>query len=438
MQLRMPLGALERALMAPVARHEAQHLHQTVAAQAAVLCARLAQTARLPDRKRLAWTCLREFLARNELAFTVGDPDTAGELMERVAAGRVTDAELAEWLEPRLTHISRPPEDALSLFADRPPDPRPLPRLYVACPRTTIANDNDASLLRSWCHIINEAVQDATQGSEDLSAPREWAVACAIPLQRSLPGSRDEQLLGREVFELNSRELWTKVDAMIAIGYRGGSVGVGQELQWAIQQGIPILYVVPPGSRVSRQVEGATHEADISIEPFQGPEHLARIVDRWLVSRRQAVEDGWRRREIHRARVVAAQAAAYAAWAQLPHAERFAACATAQLKPGRVHRLLTDPDALLAASLNEFLALTAAFGLEIGPLREPSKAQRKRLTPKQTDALLEAARENGWGGGVVIDLIEGAEQALALPGVRRMAFERMQDWVRFHDQVNSR
>lgn len=433
-QLALPLGAVERALLAPVGTYEDQLVHGTPATQAAVLFARLAQSDRVPDRMRLAWTCLREFLARNEWELRVDDADALDDLLRRVAAGQAAESVLAAWIEPRLTHVPSSPEDPGSLFADFAQQTQPLPRVVVACPAN--ADERATSLLESWCHIIAQTVAIATQGSDDPALSREWAATCEISLEARRPDGDDA--LGREVFEQSSRALWSRADALILIDDWGGSVGGGQALAWAIQQGIPILCVVPHGLRVSPQIEGAKHEADISIGPFSKPDELERIVERWLASRRHAIEDGWRRREIHRGRVAAARAAAYAAWAQLDHTARFAAAATAQLKPARVHRLLTDPDALLAASLNEFLRLMSALGLEIGPVRETPAAARKRLTPKQADALLQATRENVWDGRVVIDLIERAEQTLALPGVRRIPFERMQDWVRFHDQIHDR
>jgi prophage maintenance system killer protein len=433
-QRRMRLGAAERALLAPVAGHEQRPRYPTLCAQAAALCTRLAQTPPLPDaRKPLAWLALRAFLARNGWELEVDDADAVGRTLDRVVAGNTSEEELAAWLEERLGRVPGAHDDPPTAPEEAPAE-RPLPQLYVACVLTATAEDKEAmNNLRSWCHNVERAVDEATRGgSDEPGLEREWRVECDIPLRRTRPGSPHTP---QQVFERNSRALWSEADAMIAIGYRGGSSGVGQELEWAIRQGIPILYLVPDGDTVSRQVEGARHQADITIEPFDEPEELARIVEGWIVSRRRVIEDGWRRREIHRSRVVAAQAMARAALAQLDHAARFEVCAIAQLKPGRVHRLLTDPDALLAASLGEYLRLTAALGLEIGSPREAPAVPRQRLTPDQMDRLLDAAREQAWGGGVVQELIDRAERELALPGVRRFDFERMQGWVRFHEQI---
>jgi len=64
-----------------------------------VLCVRLARNHPLPDgNKRVAYLATLEFLARNHIEWA---PPSVGETVtttERVAAGEISERELADWL----------------------------------------------------------------------------------------------------------------------------------------------------------------------------------------------------------------------------------------------------------------------------------------------------------------------------------------------------
>ena len=67
--------------------------------KAAVLCVRLARNHPLPDgNKRVAYLATLEFLARNHLEWTPPSVDETVARMEGVAAGDVSERELADWL----------------------------------------------------------------------------------------------------------------------------------------------------------------------------------------------------------------------------------------------------------------------------------------------------------------------------------------------------
>jgi hypothetical protein len=331
--------------------------------------------------------------------------------------------------------VTRHDDQAPRLFAG---DDEYWPQVYIACSLTAIADDVEAQqLLKSWCHIVREAINTETAGGDVLGESRAWTVRCDAPIDRSAPW-KDADATGEDIYRRNSRALWTDNDAIIVLGFRGGSIGVGQELEWAIQQGIPALYLQPPGNAVSRQVLGAAAEADIAIEAFEEPRELDGIVRRWLSRRRRVIEDGPRLRAMTRERLLLAQAWMVETWRRLDIDERIEVCATARLKPARVNRLLLEPDALAAASTGVLLRLTSALGLEIGALLSPSTALSRRLSPRQLVALRQAASENRWDGATVVELIIDAERTLAEPGVRRLRFERLQDWVRFHERPRDR
>jgi death-on-curing protein len=93
------IGLAESALHAPAAGFEGVELYPDVIDKAAVLCVRLARNHPLPDgNKRVAYLALLEFLARNGIEWLPPSVDATVETIERVAAGTISERELADWL----------------------------------------------------------------------------------------------------------------------------------------------------------------------------------------------------------------------------------------------------------------------------------------------------------------------------------------------------
>ena len=67
--------------------------------KAAVLCVRLARNHPLPDgKRRVAYLARLEFLAGNEIDWIPPSVDETVAMIENVAAGQVSERELAQWL----------------------------------------------------------------------------------------------------------------------------------------------------------------------------------------------------------------------------------------------------------------------------------------------------------------------------------------------------
>lgn len=102
------LNLADSALHAPAASFGGHELYRTFPEKAAVLCARLCNNHPLLDgNKRVAYEALREFVARNELAWTDPvddgpDGDETVKIMWGLAAGIVTEPELTAWIAERL------------------------------------------------------------------------------------------------------------------------------------------------------------------------------------------------------------------------------------------------------------------------------------------------------------------------------------------------
>ncbi len=97
------IGLAESALHAPAMGFGGVEFYPDLLDKAAVLCVRLARNHPLPDgNKRVAYLALVEFLARND---TEWRPPSTGETIstiEGVAAGKISEQELGEWLRRTL------------------------------------------------------------------------------------------------------------------------------------------------------------------------------------------------------------------------------------------------------------------------------------------------------------------------------------------------
>lgn len=102
------LHLADSALNAPAASFGGYEAHPRFAEKAAVLCNRLCNNHPLPDgNKRAAYLSLREFVARNGYEWTPPeddgpDGDETVKVLWGVAAGTVTESELAEWISDRI------------------------------------------------------------------------------------------------------------------------------------------------------------------------------------------------------------------------------------------------------------------------------------------------------------------------------------------------
>jgi death-on-curing protein len=97
------IGLAESALSAPSMGFGGVEFYPDLFDKAAVLCVRLARNHPLPDgNKRVAYLALVEFLARSEVEWAPPSVDETVAMIEGVAAGSITERELADWLRASL------------------------------------------------------------------------------------------------------------------------------------------------------------------------------------------------------------------------------------------------------------------------------------------------------------------------------------------------
>ncbi len=99
------IGLADSALHAPQAEFGGVEFYPDFAMKAAVLCSRLARNHPLVPigNKRAAYASLRMFVRRNGLQWIgTSDPEETIAMMNAVAAGEVSEEDLAEWVRARL------------------------------------------------------------------------------------------------------------------------------------------------------------------------------------------------------------------------------------------------------------------------------------------------------------------------------------------------
>jgi death-on-curing protein len=105
MQFEGLVALADSALHAPRADYFGVEHYPEFELKAAVLCSRLIRNHPLPDgNKRTAYLCLTEFVERNGRVWT--SPDDADEVVDvlvAVAARQLSEGELAQWIQSRMT-----------------------------------------------------------------------------------------------------------------------------------------------------------------------------------------------------------------------------------------------------------------------------------------------------------------------------------------------
>lgn len=101
---RLPrIGLADSALATPRAGFGDQDAYPELIDKAAVLVERLARNHPLPDgNKRAAFLSLWLFMELNDRPFAGEDPDTDVPMVERIAAGEATLAEITAWIRTRI------------------------------------------------------------------------------------------------------------------------------------------------------------------------------------------------------------------------------------------------------------------------------------------------------------------------------------------------
>lgn len=229
-----------------------------------------------------------------------------------------------------------------------------VPLVYLASPLTNLTSTARQSVCAT---VDNIKLRIEHLTVADRVAAEQWPVAVYAPVEHSAPWKQDGRSPA-EIYELNLS--WVlHADAMIVLGDRTVTAGVGQEIEWAVRAGLPILYL-SPGAAVSRQISGTP--ARLEVADFGSDMATLRLrLDGWLRTNRTLIEDGPRRRRDRRLRYAGVTSRLRDRWERAP--DPTSAAARCNLHPSLVDSLLSDP-ARVALMPSEWLdRLTAELGV---------------------------------------------------------------------------
>lgn len=299
------------------------------------------------------------------------------------------------------------------------------PLIYVAMPLSQVPEEHRETI-ELLAFTVNETILQQTRNEIE-----PWPVRVHSPIKHSAPWKEDGRT-PEEIYELNSGMVWLEADAMVVIADRGGSLGIGQELAWACSLQLPILILHREGTSISRQAGGAAAEYDIDLKAYRDPEHMRDLLDAWLVSRRNQICDGPRRRVGRRGHMSSICSLLAERWEQLSAEERRHATMTIHLPHIRVERIFSDPLAMAAASVQELIAIGCAVGIDVLGLNRT--VPLPELAHGQREALAAAAAEFGWSAEKTLRLHDAARVELGRGGVRRLPLASNNDWLQFSER----
>ena len=299
------------------------------------------------------------------------------------------------------------------------PHDNDVPLLYVASALSHL-DETTRGVVEDRCKTINEAAVAAALDDEP-----PWEIRVHVPVVWSSPWKGDG-LTPHQVYDLNSEKVWAAA-GMVILGVGGGSLGAGQEFAWACALRIPVLYLQESGKPISRQINGTP--ADLTVIEYVDTADITSAVHRFVVSRRGALQQHLRRMRDRTTSLARLVSRLNNAWQDLDTARRGAAIAESRLPERRIDRLVNDPYALAAASLEEVAVLCSALGIDAGV--EISQQPLPHLEAREISALRVAATEFDWPGALVVDLQRDARMERAQSGIRRFRLYSPEDWQRF-------
>jgi len=302
------------------------------------------------------------------------------------------------------------------------PDLRSEPRIYLASPLTALPAPARRQI-GSDIATIKRAVERETVS--DRLDSESWPVSIYAPFDHSAPWKTDN-LSASQVYEKNLDAVHDS-DALIVLAEKGGSAGVGQEFEWAIRLGIPILYLTAERD-VSRQIAGAP--AFVSAQSYSNDaetleNHVRNFLRRW----RPMVLDGPRRRESRQIRFEAITDRLRGAWQNCPNPTEVAAQVRVDVQ--YLQLALSDPRYVAVMAVDTLLAL--AHNLDV-PLTTLDPTPTFVLPVPMLRALMTTAAEDGWHDNTINQLL--IEGKAALESARPFNLTTMSGWRRLHASLN--
>jgi hypothetical protein len=285
-----------------------------------------------------------------------------------------------------------------------------MPRIYIACPLTGLSDERKEKISFRLAQV-KTAILDATVNERP--DEEHWPVTLHVPLEHSAPWA-NEGLSPQTVYERNLDHLLNS-DGLIVVTDETCSAGVGQEIEWAVRSGIPILYL--SSAPVSKQICGIPHAIDVRI--CRDPETMSANVRNWLRSQRGPLLKGPNRRTDRHLTYVTVTAQIEVAWKAATNHSVVAA--QLGLHPNAIWSMVQSPTRVALTPWWTICELAAALGVTLNP--------RRPLTYAESRAWIKAVDENDWDPQV-------AEQVRAYALTTQVAdLELPASWALAHEQM---
>ncbi len=218
------------------------------------------------------------------------------------------------------------------------------------------------ALLKRWSPIIEEELEAV-------------GTMIGIPIFLRVPGlarrSSDELV---EVVRSGLR----RSALHLVVGARGGSTGVGIEIQNSLTRRRPVVWLVPPGEGTPSSVVAASLEGDISVVAFDSEVELRAAVRANVIRKLPAIKRLLDEKDAIPVRIIELQEEMRRNWllrASTSIDVLHMALEMVGIKPARAVLLLTNPFVLYhQASASEIDDLCAILGMEIDASETSSQA----------------------------------------------------------------
>lgn len=272
--------------------------------------------------------------------------------------------------------------------------------IYLACPLTGL-RDFDRRQLNSDIQAVKRAIECETL--HDRLEPDSWPLSVYAPFDHTAPWKGDE-LSPAEVYERNLDAVHN-ADALIVLAEKGGSAGVGQEVEWSIRLGLPILFLTAEGD-ISRQIKGApgfVSPQSYNKDTATLESHVRNFLQRW----KPLILDGPRRRASRHFRYEALTARLRAAWQGC--ADPTGVAAQVRVDVQYLELALGDPRYVAMMPMDTLISLARELDVSTTTLHANP---RFVLPPAMVRALMAAAEQHAWSDDLVERLMYEGRAAL--------------------------
>lgn len=304
------------------------------------------------------------------------------------------------------------------------------PMIYLAASLTNVEEIYKVPL-RNDCELIKRAVEETWFLSR-----REISVY--DPISKTAPWEGRPAFTPAEIWKTNTAKIVVEADALMVHAARGASIGVGQEVDWAFDRGIPILVVHPEDDKVSKQVLGIP--GFVEIIAFSDDDDLWRQVSAWIVRWRGRIEVGYQHRRSVELMFRPVSDALRAAWEDLvgrvgrqaPRVREIeAAC---RMKAEEIDDVLEHPLKFGFLPGAKQVLLGSALNVKV-PAFLMAQVAQPELTSTERVALKEAQHENSWGDGftLVIENVGRRQKANDASFVSRHDLSDSRGWEEVAD-----